>query len=359
MTRSGRTVAFFLGAGASKRAGVPISCAMTERVLAEINPADYPVLRPVLNYVVGSLIGHASRFGDNPSLEEVNVEDVVAACRLLSSRESSDAAPFVHAWREPFYENMFDYRDLWETVEKQLLRSIRKLVWIDNADKVEYLTPVLQCLLKQPNRLIYSLNYDNAIETLCQHEGIGCCYGLSEHADLDCRRGSDAIRLLKLHGSADWVFVNPLSTDERQTQEHIIRLVPGVREVPEGYDAKSPAMLFGRGRKLDVRGPFMELLGLFKSTLAKEVDDLVVIGYSLGDDHINYLVERWLWCKQTARLILVDPTDHRDRPDGLFGDDKFQGWLKPYTDRIVQYTMIAEEFLPSLDEALRGLSLPE
>jgi hypothetical protein len=68
----------------------------------------------------------------------------------------------------------------------------------------------------------------------------------------------------------------------------------------------SPALIFGQGNKLRSDGPFLALLIEFERLL-RDCRNLVVVGYSFRDGHVNSAISRWLRDFPSASLTVVDP----------------------------------------------------
>ena len=55
---------------------------------------------------------------------------------------------------------------------------------------------------------------------------------------------------------------------------------------------KELAVIFGGNNKLTAKGPFPELLVKFRKALASS-SELIIIGYSFHDKHINHCIAQW------------------------------------------------------------------
>ena len=75
-------------------------------------------------------------------------------------------------------------------------------------------------------------------------------------------------------------------------------------EDPE--DKRPPALVFGEGAKLQAKGPFLGLLAEFERHLASPTQ-LVVIGYSFRDIHVNEVIRRWTAQDTSRTILVVDP----------------------------------------------------
>lgn len=73
-------------------------------------------------------------------------------------------------------------------------------------------------------------------------------------------------------------------------------------EMNEGI--REPALIFGGQNKLTASGPFLDLLMEFRDRLF-EARELVVIGYSFSDQHINALIEEWVASRPESKVTIV------------------------------------------------------
>jgi hypothetical protein len=71
-------------------------------------------------------------------------------------------------------------------------------------------------------------------------------------------------------------------------------------------DASIPAVVFGARGKLRAEGPFLSLLAEFENQIAR-TDELIVVGYSFRDDHINEAIRLWTTAADSRHLVVVDP----------------------------------------------------
>jgi hypothetical protein len=330
-----------LGAGASAEAGVPTTQPMTESLVEAVNrsrSAGHP-LAQALNFVCGALIAHDSAAGENPYTGP-DVERVFAAVELLAKRHSLEVSPFVSSWhptvdaldrRPDHHPGLFDSRlrdsvleeeshnsagrliadlvesltsagptgELYAELARLLVSELRDLIATTPKD-TRYLDPLIE--IGRGSRLaIATLNYDLTIEQAAERTGVGCTTGIHEWiADGAWQWPAEGIRLMKLHGSIDWAW-------EREEREHhlpvdVIRASAGPED---GY--RRPALVFGQREKLRAEGPFLGLLAEFESHL-RDAAELLVIGYSFRDEHVNELIRRWSWEECAQRITVVDPS---------------------------------------------------
>jgi len=190
---------------------------------------------------------------------------------------------------------------VFQRLEEQMISALRNVLRIDPA-KVEYLRPLLSA--SDAPVQIATLNYDRSIECLATRAGYEVDTGLGAWSGAsDWTWGDRApIRLLKLHGSVDWWYVRKDETDGRLSEESI--------EVDAGDDASRRtsglAVIFGQRGKLRSDGPFLAMLRGFDDFLAAS-NQLVIVGYSFRDDHINASIRRWFNRAGQPRIVIVDP----------------------------------------------------
>lgn len=106
------------------------------------------------------------------------------------------------------------------------------------------------------------------------------------------------VRLLKLHGSLDYVLNTARPTSGRMPIEHLENVGNEI--------GANPALVFGLGHKLRSDGPFLAMLVELDKLLA-ETEWLSVVGYSFRDDHINAALTRWMNKDIAHRLSVIDP----------------------------------------------------
>lgn len=78
--------------------------------------------------------------------------------------------------------------------------------------------------------------------------------------------------------------IRKLGPDEEPSREH------------------EPAVVFGEGGKLQYEGPYLELLLAWSAQL-REASDLLVVGYSFRDQHVNEAIARWLVAHPARRVF--------------------------------------------------------
>ena len=91
-----------------------------------------------------------------------------------------------------------------ETTEL-MIAALKDLVWIEDAGKTAYLSPILNALDKQKHLVVATLNYDNSVELLASSQRVPCNTGISDWSTKGrFELSNQGLHLLKLHGSIDW-----------------------------------------------------------------------------------------------------------------------------------------------------------
>jgi hypothetical protein len=372
-----------LGAGASAPAGVPVATEMTKRMADALNSPETAAIQRALAVIVGGLQMGAG-WETQPVSWEVDIESVMNAAELLANRFDADLAPFVGNWHPVLEElerrafsdtvkknfqvppdrlptlktpqqaetfankvlsqlrsalqstlRLFDRRPdghLFEILRKQLADNLIKYTWIEDKDKVSYLAPLVQSAAGKTIPIV-TLNYDNSVELCADSLGITHDNGISRwnktHAfDEIGGLRPDCVRLIKLHGSIDWQWesseqLRQAPADEMETAKKF--------PLDYGRQALSPksrsAIIFGGKNKLTAEGPFLDLLFWFRQALQRS-NELLVIGYSFRDDHVNHCILSWLRASNTNRLIVITRSGSIER--GLF----FRSHLRSFGPRL-------------------------
>ena len=180
---------------------------------------------------------------------------------------------------------------MFQRATELMTAELRNLVWIDKADRVGHLAPILNLLRAQTRLSVASLNYDNSIELLTLSRGVPCETGIEAWATgAEADFAKDGISLLKLHGSIDWTWEEGRPSKERPMPHRLVRQVEPakVKDI-----VQRPCVIFGQRNKLTAEGPFLDLLRAFQRELVR-ADILTVVGYSFRDFHINVYISHWL-----------------------------------------------------------------
>jgi hypothetical protein len=339
-------LAFLLGSGISRPAGLPSLADLTERVLsakdvykgtdqvyyvdaegARLSPPREEVawVPPFLRLVKCDVDRQRAEHGDD---REASYEDLYYLIHqvvehILGDAENAALAPF-----QDKYENAGPWR---------ALRSYdgRPAIWRESRWFIHDL--VSQSLSKPTDRPLnylnsfreavadkafsavdlFTLNHDVVLEQhLLQHQ-VAVLDGFSSPpsgADRYWQRGlyeaRAHTRLFKLHGSINWWLVEG---PEPWRDDHLT--IPGspvsLRSHLRRNDDR-PVLLIGTQNKIaEYTGSvFADLFCLFRSRL-RMADHLVVCGYGFGDRGINRQIIEWFYStSQSGKIAVLDPSSN-------------------------------------------------
>jgi hypothetical protein len=332
---------------------------MVDAIAARLPKDDQ---RRVLDFVrhtlAASVALSAPRQGsrDRKRKPEVDVERLFAAVEFLADRDQQAWSPFVSAWHQGLeafaagrtstptgfpdqytrrLEDKIDrlHSDSWASqnlareidefvrrsigrshgdgsailadLRDEMLNSLFEVLHIDNKTAVSYLEPLVELSRMQGTLTIATLNYDRTIENVSELYDEQCdtlIEGWLESGTL--ASDSSGLKLLKLHGSIDWIFEGEIGY--LQHDQLPLRRLRQVDPSEKQYYA-APAVVFGEAGKLRAEGPFLELLLAWAAQLRKSIA-LLVVGYSFRDTHVNEIIARWFNGDPKRRIIVLDPS---------------------------------------------------
>lgn len=328
---------FILGAGASVEAGLPVSAnlpgieGLNSRILTDAR-ADVQFSRrwqnrrepigQIVEWAHRQMITHSPRKQHNAETL-FNILDMAAGSGTLPFSAISNRPHRTLQRAEKRYEK---YREtapsdwggptLLDEARKLITNGLHRWLWVDDAEKVRYLVPLLE-YCKKTSSAIVSLNYDNCIElasTLC---GIEVDDGISrwtQKRTLHFEPGK--IPLIKLHGSLSWYESNERLNGGPKRRETIVR-----SDDKEKLKLKDRILIFGGTNKLTYTAPFPDLYAEFRKRI-NEVNEVSIIGYSGMDPHINEVIRHWGF-NEDGRL-LSEVTREGQIYQNIFGIGPFE-----------------------------------
>jgi hypothetical protein len=334
-----------LGAGASVDAGLPTSRDMTERLVRRLEEGRgwrHEKERLALNFAVGAMVAHDTGRGASP-FAGIDVERLFSAVTMLGELDDLEVTPFVSAWAAPlasigtdalppFFDSDFikavrsehpgkkpsdlltklirnvaggrSSSEAYRSLRQLMLSQLLELLVVD-PEKVDYLKPLL-ALGGTHSLTIATLNYDRTVEHMAERAGEPIDTGINAwNGGFDWTWDPERrVRLLKLHGSVDWVLRGKSDPIELRMPPSLFNTASEDFQ-PNSY-ADRPALIFGRRDKLTAEGPFLAMLRAFDDALSG-CEHLLVVGYSFGDPHINSAIAKWVHACPHGRVDVVDP----------------------------------------------------
>lgn len=327
---------FLLGAGASVDAGLKSSVGLTKAIAERLGRGSFRnPTGQLLHAVIGAMVQHDASGGADAFVVP-DVERVFSAVTKLKLRDDLDISAFVErwngsldtvigpsglprSWAREFRESLSGEAagdmelqaafergvsaltdstssSLFADLEQRMRMALVQVLKVDS-ERVSYLNPMVS---STDLHAIATLNYDLSVETA------GSRIGLTVDTGLDRWRGGygwgwtpeSDLRLLKLHGSLDYVLHHARPIGGRMISEHLVGVGDEV--------GANPALVFGLGSKLRSDGPFLAMLVEFDRLLAS-TEWLTIVGYSFRDDHINAALTRWMNGSSARRLSVIDP----------------------------------------------------
>lgn len=278
-------IVFFLGAGASVKAGVPDTFSFVDEFVCAIT--DEREKSTVLR-IIKTL--------EDWRKSKIDIELLLETLTKLQNKQS-----------EPlllFYE---DKKFILEgELEKQpIIRRLKDFIKskaIVSEEKVDYLKPMLGFVEEYRPLDIISLNYDTCVEQLARVSRLTCQDGFDsewkpEVFDLE---GND-IRLYKIHGSILWY--------ETDSANYIkVPVMSEASEIKLFSGEKAQNLMLYPMQKMGYSEPLLELLVRTKKILeSKECEFLVVVGYSFRDDHIVKIVLDSARKNRNLHIVLIGP----------------------------------------------------
>lgn len=339
-------IVVLIGAGASVDAGLPLTSQLAENILRNANADRQTPAVQALNFVYGAMVGHQADDGGDP-LRAVNIETLVSALRLLQEREKHEVAPFVASWKSgalgfgPRGPSMTEGRALIQALDRELLErhsmgtsaanavasiarqaigrgspqtflDAERLVLkslqseLGHPMATAYLQPIVDLASTQAGGLdVVSLNYDLALERQAVAAGVRVDTAMARWSPglpLDFHQEDGLLRIIKVHGSLDWVLHAHQPYDAAIQSPDIAVRVEGDRELPW--------IVVGDRDKLATDGPTLRLFQAAFEALSR-AEHLVVAGYSFADSHINALIRDWMLVDARHTMTVLDPNWHR------------------------------------------------
>ncbi|RLI54643.1 MAG: hypothetical protein DRO93_12515 [Candidatus Thorarchaeota archaeon] len=302
-------LAFLIGAGCSKVAGLPLMSELTERVLdhEKLSNESKTLLKKISESFEGAqsatIEDYMSELVDFHSIAERRAERGSTQLKVSVGGQDRDSAELRKALDEIKGAIASEISDTEINIatHQQFVRAIHGSLQAGRELRtVDY----------------FVLNYDTLIEDALGLEKVAYCDGFTGAAtgwwepSVFKSKGT-AARVFKIHGSIDWCLLKDDSLPRRirygintESQRDHVLIYPATTKYQEAQ-----------------RDPFAQMLNYMRKSLCptegKEII-LAVCGYSFGDSHINLEIENALY--QSSGRLTVAAFVGSDEPEGKLGD---------------------------------------
>ena len=322
----GTQYVFLLGAGASKKAGVPLVDEMTQAFETQIGKmaSMYPIRLDESSVDLDTLV-----LGALAALKKLVISagrkfDVEVLLEALT--KLTDTNEIMHILRPKPDE----YSEVYTPLKVMLIHFIRETC--EKVGDVDYLYP-LKGFVSEKGLDIFTLNYDGTVEAVCEKFDIPYSDGFSPNwnpSQLETEKAE--IRLYKIHGSLFWFKTGK--------SKYIKLPIKGIEPERLRYftdEGISETIIYPLLSKEVYTGPFPWLMQKFRNNLA-ETELCVVIGYSFRDDSIRKVIFEQMENNPRLWLYLINPRADETKRSilDLHGD---------FFDRIVTLELKAEDAL--------------
>jgi SIR2-like domain len=354
-------VAFFFGAGVSVPSGLPTAIEATKSILTLSPGKENAAFVDILSGLSRLYETDLSRQGMNrtptgfistgPAFKSThpNYEDIHYICSEIGFWEQGRCdSVFVTSFIEKCGHEL--------TSELLGNSNEERIVYlVENANAIcDYIEDRIASSLRKPYQhgldiisdfaldntvsdiSVFSLNHDNLLEQFLMREAIEYTDGFGD-ADGDVRwsdasvykRGGPKTKIYKLHGAVNWYrfwkngkleigHVDKIDLDSLTDAEG--KIIRPIRSIPYFLTGKDKAFMYHSGFYNEVFFHF--------SSILKDINHVVMSGYSWGDFTINTFFEGWLDSSPQKRLIILHE-NVGDLENGSFTyKEGIRGWLK-------------------------------
>jgi hypothetical protein len=304
-------LAFLLGAGCSKIAGLPLMPELTETVLGhvKIGAETKKILDKVRELFSGAqsatIEDYMSEIVDLLSIAERRTQRGAAQSKVSVGDQERDATELQTALDEikRAVSSAIGDKEVNIATHQQFIRAIHGSLQAGKATRgVDY----------------FILNYDTLIEDALGLERVEYCDGFTGAATgwwqpSTFKTDGKAARVFKIHGSIDWCLLKDDSLPRR------------IRSGIKTDSDRNHVLIYPAATKYQEtqRDPFAQMLHYMRQSLCpgegKEMV-LAICGYNLGDSHVNSEIENALY--QSEGRLTVAAFVGTDEPMG-----KLRNWL--------------------------------
>jgi hypothetical protein len=282
-------VIFFIGAGFSKPAGVPLMTefvSLFEERLKSKGKGYHNYFLTIKKFMA------KTSSSNRPDLEVLM--DILYRLADGNTVEMS-------TWQEKVEFTAFD-QEIRKDTKSELENLIREKCIINPDTKLDDISP-LNDIFKAIKPLdIFSVNYDDVLEVFCYknkytlEDGFALYWDPTRFDDLD----RIDVRLLKLHGSVLWY-----RTEEGAYYKVLLKVPREYNKLVTGEQLEQLIAYPIAGKPIHV-APLAYAMNELRKRL-EEVSQCIIIGYSMRDKHLIDIFIEALRRNERLKLILVNP----------------------------------------------------
>jgi hypothetical protein len=299
-------VIFFLGAGASVKAGISGVQFMVTDFLEKLKEEYNNSLFEIANDIFTVLLGWK---GEREEVA-VDIELMLETIERLENKQL-EVMPFFCDQKKEVLKK-FDNLDKGMPKLSSILKQFIKLETGKSDIQIDYLGGLLKFMKTFKPFHVFSTNYDICIERLCEMNNreyfdgfFGKKWDPTRFSKTDPYRD---LNLYKLHGSVTWwrdergrYTSNEISMID--AKEPLRNIVTRELEVP---------LISYPGRKLEYFEPIFDLIDQLKNRLNNpNLKYIFAVGYSFRDDHIRRIVQYASEINRQFILFLISPSAHQ------------------------------------------------
>jgi len=305
-------LAFLLGAGCSKNAGLPLMPQLTDEVMnhEKLGSETKTLLKIISDNFSGAesatIEDYMSEIVDLLSIAERRTKRGASQSKVKVGNQDKDAEQLQIALDEikQAILAIISDKEIDITTHQQFVRAIHGSLQAGKSGRrVDY----------------FILNYDTLVEDALGLERIvyfdGFAGGATGWWEPEMfRTNGNAARVFKIHGSIDWFLLAGDTLPRR------------IRVGIKTDSSKNHVLIYPAATKYQEtqRDPFAQMLSHLRQSLCpaegKEMV-LAICGYSFGDSHINLEIENSLY--QSDGRLTIAAFVGTDKPEG-----KLKDWLK-------------------------------
>ncbi|MFC1678739.1 hypothetical protein ACFL2T_00770 [Elusimicrobiota bacterium] len=334
-------VFFFLGAGASVRAGIPALESMTSQFLAHIQENFHGLASDLKNLCDGIEKFYEKEPRSGEGRRPVNIEKLLQILNDLIGLQESPLVSFTQSSQQLDRERLISLKDALESFIREKVIS---------PEDVDYLNPILAFPGGNPVE-VFSVNYDTCIERMCRKAQRRLVDGFDPEWNPRListgERDPAALYLYKLHGSVLWyksedgrLLKIPIKPEPKNPQS-AVTLFDGVKAVPQ--------LLYPAGKQ-PLESPLLDFMYALKSRL-EMAEFVVVLGYSFADQHLRHLFRDALEVNSDLHLIIVDPKASQIYRSLMEESPAFR---LSFNNRVTCLPFVVENYLQHLAESFRA-----